>query len=411
MLVAYGDTPLLEGEVLRAFAAEHEAAQRAVSILSGHRGRPVRLRPRGAQRRGRRRGDRRGEGRDRRSSASIHEINSGILAFDAEFLLEALPRLGNDNAKGEYYLTDTVQLAREAGLHVGAHPIDDVVQTEGVNDRAQLAELGREMNRRILHRWMHEGVTVMDPATTWVDADVTLAADVTLLPGVQLLGATSRRRGRGDRPRHHAQGLRDRRRSPRRTHPRRARRGGRRRHRRAVRLPAARHPARRGRQDRHLRRDQERRDRRRRQGAAPVLRRRRRDRRGHATSAPARSSPTTTGSRSTARSSGGTRAPVRTTPSWRRSRSATARAPRAAPSYAATYRPAPSPSAPVPQRNLEGWVLSKRAGTEQAQAAAEALEHGRGHGPATDTDSEVGPAGGVGRIVVGPDREAQEPRP
>ena len=73
---------------------------------------------------------------------------------------------------------------------VGAWPLDDVAQTEGANDRAQLAELGREMNRRTVTRWMRDGVTVMDPATTWIDADVVLAPDVTILPGTQLLGAT-----------------------------------------------------------------------------------------------------------------------------------------------------------------------------------------------------------------------------
>ncbi len=64
------------------------------------------------------------------------------------------------------------------------------MQTQGANDRAQLAELGREMNRRIVARWMTDGVTVMDPATTWIDADVVLEPDVTILPGTQLLGAT-----------------------------------------------------------------------------------------------------------------------------------------------------------------------------------------------------------------------------
>ncbi|MDN4160087.1 bifunctional UDP-N-acetylglucosamine diphosphorylase/glucosamine-1-phosphate N-acetyltransferase GlmU [Nocardioides abyssi] len=189
VLVAYGDTPLLEGGSLRAFVAEHEAAERAVSILSGIVPTPF------------------GYGRVVRDAdgdvvaiveekdatpdqRDIREINSGILAFDAGFLAEALPRIGNDNAKGEYYLTDTVQLARDAGLTVGAHPLDDVLQTEGANDRAQLAELGREMNRRIVTRWMRAGVTVMDPATTWLDADVELAQDVTILPGTQLLGAT-----------------------------------------------------------------------------------------------------------------------------------------------------------------------------------------------------------------------------
>ncbi len=189
VLVAYADTPLLEGRSLIRFAEEHEAAQRAVSILSGLVDNPH----------GYGRVVRNDEGdveaiieeKDAtKEQRAITEINSGILAFDAEFLLDALPRIGNDNAKGEYYLTDTVQLAREAGLHVGAHPIDDVWQTEGANDRAQLAALGAEMNRRIVTRWMTEGVTVMDAATTWIDSDVVLAEDVTLLPGVQLLGAT-----------------------------------------------------------------------------------------------------------------------------------------------------------------------------------------------------------------------------
>ena len=189
VIVAAGDTPLLEGESLRAFAEEHEAAQRAVSILSGRVADPF------------------GYGRIVRNDEgdveaiveekeatpeqqAIDEINSGILAFDAEFLVSALPRITNDNAKGEYYLTDAVGLAREDGLTVGAHLIEDVAQTEGANDRAQLAELGRELNRRIVTRWMREGVTVMDPATTWVEADVVIEPDATILPGTQLLGAT-----------------------------------------------------------------------------------------------------------------------------------------------------------------------------------------------------------------------------
>ncbi len=149
VLVAYGDTPLLEGESLRAFAQEHEAAQRAVSILSGVLANPFGY--------GRVIRDDEGdveaivEEKDATpEQREIHEINSGIIAFDAEFLAEALPKLSNDNAKGEYYLTDTVQIARDAGLTVGAHVIDDVVQTEGANDRVQLADLGRELNRRIL---------------------------------------------------------------------------------------------------------------------------------------------------------------------------------------------------------------------------------------------------------------------
>ncbi|HEX8780761.1 MAG TPA: bifunctional UDP-N-acetylglucosamine diphosphorylase/glucosamine-1-phosphate N-acetyltransferase GlmU, partial [Nocardioides sp.] len=189
VIVLAGDAPLLRGESLQAFAAEHEAAERAVSILTGEVAEPF------------------GYGRVIRNDEGdveaiveekdatpeqreIREINSGILAFDAEFLVHALPRISNDNAKGEYYLTDAIGIAREDGLTVGAFAIDDVMQTEGANDRVQLAELGRELNRRIVTRWMKDGVTVMDPATTWIDADVVLAPDVTILPGTQLLGAT-----------------------------------------------------------------------------------------------------------------------------------------------------------------------------------------------------------------------------
>ena len=114
VLVAYGDTPLLTGESLRAFVAEHEAAQRAVSLLSGDVADPS----------GYGRVVRDGEGEvlaivEHKDASpeqlEITEINSGIMAFEAGFLVEALPRLGNDNAKGEYYLTDLVGLARDAG--------------------------------------------------------------------------------------------------------------------------------------------------------------------------------------------------------------------------------------------------------------------------------------------------------
>jgi bifunctional UDP-N-acetylglucosamine pyrophosphorylase/glucosamine-1-phosphate N-acetyltransferase len=190
VVVAYGDTPLLEADTLRRFASFHRESAVAMSILTGVVPDPT------------------GYGRIVRDAdqavaaiveerdagaehAAINEINSGILAFDAAFLDQALRAIGNDNAKGEYYLTDTVALARKAGGTVAAFVVDDVIQTEGANDRVQLAALAAEMNRRILHRWMREGVTVVDPASTWVDVDVRLAADVTLLPGVQLLGATA----------------------------------------------------------------------------------------------------------------------------------------------------------------------------------------------------------------------------
>ena len=299
VLVAAGDTPLLQGDSLRGFAQEHRAADCAVSVLSG-----IVEQPHGYGRIVRNdEGDVEGIVEEKDATAEqreIREISSGILAFDAEFLVEALPRVGNDNAKGEYYLTDVVGLAREAGLAVGAFPLDDVMQTEGANDRVQLAQLGRELNRRIVEGWMREGVTVMDPATTWVDADVVLAPDVTILPGTQLLGATVVGEDAVIGPDTTLKDCRDRQRRARRAHPRRARRDRPRGQRRPVLLPPARYDARRGRQDRRVRRDQERPDRRRaprcrtcptsvtpRSATAP-------------TSAPARSSPTTTGRTSTA---------------------------------------------------------------------------------------------------------------
>ena len=188
VLVTYGDTPLLRGESLRALVADHEAAGRAATILSGIVPEPF------------------GYGRILRGDAgvtgiveekdatdeerAINEINSGIIAFDGGFLAEVLPRIGNDNAKKEFYLTDAIALAVSDGLGVDAFVLDDVSEAEGANDRAQLAALGKILNDRIVTRWMKDGVTVMDPATTWIDADVELAPDVTILPGTQLIGAT-----------------------------------------------------------------------------------------------------------------------------------------------------------------------------------------------------------------------------
>jgi bifunctional UDP-N-acetylglucosamine pyrophosphorylase/glucosamine-1-phosphate N-acetyltransferase len=188
VLVTYGDTPLLRGESLRALVADHEAAGRAATILSGIVPEPF------------------GYGRILRGETgvtgiveekdatdeerAINEINSGIIAFDGGFLAEVLPRIGNDNAKKEFYLTDAIALAVSDGLGVDAFVLDDVSEAEGANDRAQLAALGKILNDRIVTRWMKDGVTVMDPATTWIDADVELAPDVTILPGTQLIGAT-----------------------------------------------------------------------------------------------------------------------------------------------------------------------------------------------------------------------------
>ncbi|MFC7491290.1 MULTISPECIES: bifunctional UDP-N-acetylglucosamine diphosphorylase/glucosamine-1-phosphate N-acetyltransferase GlmU [unclassified Knoellia] len=190
VLITSGDTPLLTAETIAALFDAHTTAASAVTVLTARVPDPS------------------GYGRILRDEddsvlgivehkdatdeqRAITEINSGIWAFDAAVLRAALEEVGTDNSQGEKYLTDVLAIARDGGHRVGAHLIDDLWQTEGVNDRVQLATLGRELNRRNNERWMREGVTIVDPATTWIDADVTIGRDATILPGTQLLGATS----------------------------------------------------------------------------------------------------------------------------------------------------------------------------------------------------------------------------
>ncbi len=190
VVVTAGDTPLLDGGTLAQLLAAHVADGNAVTMLT------TQLE------------DATGYGRVVRDDATgdvlrivehkdaspdelaIREINASIYVFDAAVLRRGLGTLGRDNAQGEVYLTDVVAAARAEGGVVRALVSDDPTVVEGVNDRVQLATLRAELNRRILEDWMRAGVTVVDPATTWVDVDVELARDVTLLPGTQLHGAT-----------------------------------------------------------------------------------------------------------------------------------------------------------------------------------------------------------------------------
>lgn len=190
VVVSYGDVPLLDTATLSALLAEHQGSGNAVTVLTA-----VLADPTGY---GRIIRDAGGavtgivEQRDAEpDQLDITEINSGVYAFDADLLVAGLARLSTDNAQGELYLTDVLTNACADGRQVGALIVDDPWLTEGVNDRVQLAAVGAELNRRILRRWQLSGVTVTDPASTWVDADVTLAQDVVLEPGVQLKGRTT----------------------------------------------------------------------------------------------------------------------------------------------------------------------------------------------------------------------------
>jgi len=190
IVVTYGDVPMLTTETLAALRDEHRRQQAAVTVLTAEVPDPTGY--------GRILRDADGavqaiiEHRDAdEAQRAIREINSGIYVFEAETLRAALTELAPTNDQGELYLTDVLGLARRDGRTVASLVTDDLWQTEGVNDRIQLAAINAEMNRRILHRWMREGVTILDPATTWVHASVDLGRDVTLLPNTSLEGATS----------------------------------------------------------------------------------------------------------------------------------------------------------------------------------------------------------------------------
>ncbi len=190
VIVTYGDVPMLTGETLGALLSEHRTRQAMVTVLTAEVPDPTGY--------GRILRDSEGmvrgivEHRDAdEMQRQITEINSGIYVFDAAALKAALTELTPTNDQGELYLSDVPAVVRQAGQPVAALLIEDAWQTEGVNDRIQLSRMNAEVNRRILHRWMREGVTVVDPATTWVHASVDLARDVILLPGTSLEGATS----------------------------------------------------------------------------------------------------------------------------------------------------------------------------------------------------------------------------
>ena len=187
VVVLLGDVPLLQADTVQEVIDTHHAQGNAVTVLSTHVPDPS------------------GYGRIVRDDdgtvsqivehadategqRGITEINSGVFAFDAAVLRSGLDAIGSSNQQGEVYLTDVLAHARQGGHRVGAVVTDDAIQVEGINDRVQLATLGAELNARILRRWMRAGVSVVDPATTWVDVHVELEPDVTLLPGTHLHG-------------------------------------------------------------------------------------------------------------------------------------------------------------------------------------------------------------------------------
>jgi len=190
VLVLPGDTPLVTSRTLDALVEQHVGDDAAATLLTAVLDDPT------------------GYGRVIRDSSDavtrvveqrdaipaeldVCEVGTSIYAFDAALLRSALAGVGTDNAQGEEYLPDVIGILAADGYAVGALVATDAGETEGVNDRVQLARAGRRLRDRLLEGWMRAGVSVIDPATTWLDVDVDLAADVVLHPSTQLLGRTS----------------------------------------------------------------------------------------------------------------------------------------------------------------------------------------------------------------------------
>lgn len=119
----------------------------------------------------------------------VREINTSVYCFTRTLVGPALRRVTPDNAQGEYYLTDVIAVLRDAGYSIAAH-IGAASETLGINDRAQLAAAEAELRRRTNAEWLRKGVTIVDPATTYIDTTVSLGEDVTVFPGVLIQGVT-----------------------------------------------------------------------------------------------------------------------------------------------------------------------------------------------------------------------------
>jgi bifunctional UDP-N-acetylglucosamine pyrophosphorylase/glucosamine-1-phosphate N-acetyltransferase len=190
VVVTYADTPLLRGETLSELVTVHQAHGAAVTVLTARLADPT------------------GYGRIIRDPAgaftgiieeadatpqqrAISEINSGMYAFDGDLLADTVKRVPTDNAKGEEYLTDVVSILHGDGYPVATTACADPEEVLGVNDQAQLAWARRALNERLLGDWMRAGVTIVDPATTWIDVGVRLEPGARIGPGTQLEGSTT----------------------------------------------------------------------------------------------------------------------------------------------------------------------------------------------------------------------------
>jgi bifunctional UDP-N-acetylglucosamine pyrophosphorylase/glucosamine-1-phosphate N-acetyltransferase len=189
LLVLLADAPLIRPETLAMLATEHRVGDAAATLLTARLDDPTGY--------GRVVRDERGmvqrivEQRDARpDELEIDEVNPSFYCFRRAYLAPALRRLSPENAQGQYYLTDVIGVLRQAGHLVSGIEADDATEVLSINDRSQLATVEAQLRRRINDQWMRDGVTMVDPATTFVDAAVSLEPDVRILPNTILSGTT-----------------------------------------------------------------------------------------------------------------------------------------------------------------------------------------------------------------------------
>ena len=188
-LVISGDTPLLTSETLNNLFEYHQGKNASATILTAKAEDPT------------------GYGRIVRDhvgivekiveqkdatleEARIQEINTGTYCFDNELLFDALSQLDTDNAQGEYYLTDIIEILKKAGKNVAAYLTEDFNESLGVNDRVALSKANELMRARINHQHMLNGVSFIDPKATYIDDGVVIGAETVIEPGVYLKGKT-----------------------------------------------------------------------------------------------------------------------------------------------------------------------------------------------------------------------------
>ncbi|SEN82867.1 bifunctional UDP-N-acetylglucosamine pyrophosphorylase / Glucosamine-1-phosphate N-acetyltransferase [Mesobacillus persicus] len=189
-IVVCGDTPLIKGETMEALFQHHEKTGAKATILTAQAEDPT------------------GYGRVMRNEQGlvekivehkdateeerrITEINTGTYCFDNKSLFEALENVGNNNVQGEYYLPDVIEILKEQGETVSAFVTQSFDETLGVNDRVALSEAERIMRRRINEGHMRNGVTLIDPANTYIASDVQIGSDTVIYPGTVVSGRTT----------------------------------------------------------------------------------------------------------------------------------------------------------------------------------------------------------------------------